>query len=445
MQRYGGQSQQKWKKSSAAYQMPSYYGHGHGSNVYNANFGNKRNRLIFTFAIGVFILFIISYPAGSVKRHHNASDSSTGSDEEKRYKGISIAGDGHHTNNDAAAPKVEPAASKRLKIAYLLTYPMSGSTYTMLLVSKITNATLATNYAFNSHADKKDKKHTSSLNNQEQARVPGSPIWYTTYGSTTKPTNNLLTLSHCAGHCMYPCHPENYVQTEVSFEETCRSIIDESDVMMGDDGGYEIYVTPKTDISKIIHLIRDPFSNIVSRYHEYLLEDNSKREASKLSPNKEGFKDWCLEMDANVKLSELDREATFINYEVKELMKDVPCRSEFYKYVSWHNHVMNMAQNEHYPIMQVYYEDYASKSKEQQLAMKMAGFLEEPIVNTSNLTPSTMVLRSYRDYYTDEERLSAEKLVKSMALMTTWDVLERYFNEEEMELEEDTEGVDGEA
>jgi hypothetical protein len=56
-----------------------------------------------------------------------------------------------------------------------------------------------------------------------------------------------------------------------------------------------------------------------------------------------------------------------------------------------------------------------------------------------------MVLRSYRDYYTDEERLSAEKLVKSMALMTTWDVLERYFNEEETEYQEDTEGVDGEA
>jgi len=505
-QRYGGQSQQNQQQSSAAYQMPSYHdyttqnsndnghGRGYGSNVYNTNFGNygpnvgsvdwwkynrqsKRNRIIFSIAIGFCILFMISHPAGSEKRHHHASESTatnivnsdSGSDEEKENNGI--AGDGHHNNNDAAPPvnavvlpankdikdngnektgqkietKVEPAALKRLKIAYLLTYPMSGTTYTMLLVSKTTNATLATNYDFNSYADK-DKKPVpiyppSSLNNNQEARVPGSPFWYTTYGSTTKPTNNVLTLSHCAGHCIYPCHPENYIQTEASFEETCRSIIDRS----ADGEGYEISITPKTDISKIIHLIRDPFSNIVSRFHEYLLEDNIKREDSKFSDNRVGFKAWCLEMDTNVELSNLDRESNLITYEIKELMKDVPCHSEFYKYVSWHNHVMEMAWNERYPILQVYYEDYASKSKEQQLAIQMAGFLEERIINTSNVIPLTMVVRSYRNYYTDEERLSAEKLVKAMALTTTWDVLERYFNEEKKEVQENAEGVDGDA
>jgi len=245
---------------------------------------------------------------------------------------------------------------------------------------------------------------------------------------------------------MHPCTPASYIQTEASFEEACRTIIDR-DV----HGTYETSITPKADISKVIHLIRDPFSNIVSRFHSYLFEKNAKHAAHELpnlSPsnrNAEGFKVWCRAIDTDATLSELEQESTLIPREIKELMEQVPCHSEFYKYVSWHNHVVEMAWNEDYPSLNVFYEDYATETEQRQQAIKMSEFLDEPIVDIDKVLSESLVVRSYRDHYTVNERLNAEKLVKALSLRNTWILLERYFKEEEKELQEDEEGTDGEA
>ena len=490
---------------------------GNGSsNVYNTNlpnidmnFGNygpnvgsldwsqytrqsRRNRTLLVLAVGLFILFVIAHPAGQqhpTATNGNGNGNSNVSDvydatTETQHKGI--AGDGHHNNNDAApavnsAPvissedevigtkpgqdvgmEIAPAPANQPKITYLLTFPMSGTTYTILLVSRTTNTTVATNYAVNAYTDK-DGNHVpvypppaaeaeaaTVASKEVDGDVLGSPFWYSTYGYSTKPTHNVLTLSHCAGHCMHPCTPDNYIQTEASFEEACRTIIDH-----GADGNYFTSVTPKADISKVIHLIRDPFSNIVSRFHAYLHEEGAKAKHELLSnihPNSpEGFKAWCHEIDNDANLMELEQKSSFIPLEIKEFMEQggIPCHSEFYKYVSWHNHVEEMAWNEDYPILEVYYEDYTTKEQEQQQAIKMAEFLEEPIVDINHVLPTFLVVRYYRDYYTEEERMRAERFIKALALRKTWGLLERYFEEGEKEeknaKQEQEEGVDGEA
>jgi len=458
---------------------------------------SRRNRTLLVLAVGLFILFVIAHPAGqqhptstatngSGSGNSNVSDAaaaSASSSTETQHKGI--AGDGHHNNNAATPPvissedevigtkpdvgidmdvEIAPVTAKEPKITYLLTFPMSGTTYTILLVSRTTNTTVATNYAVNAYTDK-DGNHvpvypppaaeaaiattTKTAASKEvggERDIPGSPFWYSTYEYSTKPTHNVLTLSHCAGHCMHPCTPDNYIQTDASFEEACRTIINHDA-----DGNYFTSVTPKADISKVIHLIRDPFSNIVSRFHAYLHEEGAKAKhelLSNLHPNSpEGFKAWCREIDNDANLKELELKSSFIPLEIKELIEQggIPCHSEFYKYVSWHNHVEEMAWNEDYPILEVYYEDYKTKTQELQSAIAMAEFLEEPIVDINNLLPTFLVVRIYRDYYTEEERMRVEKFTKALALRKTWGLLERYFQEEEKEQENEEEGVDGEA
>ena len=483
-----------------------------GSNVYNTNlpnidmnFGNygpnvgsldwsqytrqsRRNRALLVLAVGFFILFVIAHPAGqqnptasneSENGNSNVSDVFDAT-KETQHKGI--AGDGHHNNNDAApavnsAPvnssedkvigtkpgqdtgmemEIAPAPANQPKITYLLTFPMSGTTYTILLVSRTTNTTVATNYAVNAYTDK-DKnvpvypppaaETGAGATKEVDGDVLGSPFWYTNYRYSIKPTHNVLTLSHCAGHCMHPCTPDKYVQTEALFEEACRTIIDH-DV----DGKSFTSVTPKADISKVIHLIRDPFSNIVSRFHAHLHEEEAKAKhelLSNLHPNSpEGFKAWCHEIDNDANLVELEQKSSFIPLEIKKIMAQggIPCHSEFYKYVSWHNHVEEMAWNEEYPILEIYYEDYTTKEQEQQQAIKMAEFLEEPIVDINRVLPEFLVVRYYREYYTKEERMRAERFIKALALKKTWGLLERYFEEGEKEDEKKTEqegGVDG--
>jgi len=64
-------------------------------------------------------------------------------------------------------------------------------------------------------------------------------------------------------------------------------------------------------ISRIVHLIRDTFSNIVARYHHSRLVHTQQRDTSWLKKhpnNKNGFRRWCQEMDVQDVLIQGDDE-----------------------------------------------------------------------------------------------------------------------------------------
>lgn len=475
--------------SGGNYQLPSYSDYTQNGNSYDfgsygPNLGSvdwslqrnqsKRNRMLVMIAVGFFILFVIAHPSSQPPTIVNSEEAN------KSMNGI--AGDGHssstsassHSNTSnqnsaqeisvevedaqtmeegevvfdkeadnpykAVTPQEQQLIDKenaeiqqleaRLKISYLLSYPMSGTSFTMLLMSRTTNMTLATNYAQSAYATD-DGKHIPVYKpgdvdaNDEHVTIEGSPFWYTTYESTARPTKNVLTLSHCGGHCMYPCLPNQYVQTAISFDEQCRTVIDHT---KDDDGKdkYTITVTPKKDVNNLIHLIRDPFSNIVSRFHAYLSQFTVTEKP--FSNDRSGFKQWCEGIDNDEEVNEIEYMSSFFTMEMKELMKIVPCHSEFYKYVAWHNHVMEMAWNEDYEVLPIFYEDYANTAEQRQMAIKMAGFLEAPVVSGDENMPDYLKVRLYRDdYFTAEEITNIETFVRVVALKATMQLLERYF------------------
>ena len=204
-----GNDQQSYHLSSYhEYMQNNVYSHvpsnvqnfgDYGPNVGSATWQHQnerttRNRTTIAIAVALFILFVIVHPAGirenskdtqnaaHASPHYNPSNyypshtgthassgtsnyhshtpatSGTSSVPNSNTAENGIAGNGNENNkgtkpsptNSGITSSTETVvdtnnASSELDIAYLLTYPMSGTTYTMLLASMTQNRSLATN------------------------------------------------------------------------------------------------------------------------------------------------------------------------------------------------------------------------------------------------------------------------------------------------------------
>ena len=129
----------------------------------------------------------------------------------------------------------------------------------------------------------------------------------------------------------------------------------------------------------------------------------------------------------------------YISLEIWELLKSVPCHTEFFKYVTWHNHVVEMSWNGNYPTMTIYFEDYNNHSEkpedanfeesEKAVAMNLTKFLEYDVDVSEDQEelPSFLKVNMYKHYFTEEEQASVKRFVEAMALRETMALLERYF------------------
>lgn len=73
----------------------------------------------------------------------------------------------------------------------------------------------------------------------------------------------ILTKTHCGGRCL-KCGPDKYIETLRMFQRECTKTVTSAfeDSVIG-------HYDPKI-VHRAIHLIRDPFDNIVSRFHHEL-------------------------------------------------------------------------------------------------------------------------------------------------------------------------------
>ena len=514
----GGQSQYSQPSHLSSYQeymqnnvynnipsnMPLSANFGHyGPNVgsmdwFQINRRSKKNRVMVACAVALFILLVIVHPtrtghpakdnsvtttnanasstSGGTHASYNAN-TNNGADlnshaSNQGHKGI--AGDGHYHEHDnkiqpTAEPKTEPSpaavkvddattthTTNDLKIISLLTYPRSGTSFTMLLYAINTHNSLATNYASNAHRDSDghlfpvfpNSNEESSISDYNSASGSGSPYWEFSNSTEDRPTKFVLSLSYCHGYCAYPCTPDQYVQTLTSFEEGCRTVYGpeksinkqevekesaskananankkasthNSQVQAASNTGGK-FLIPKSKVAKLVHLIREPLSNVVSRFHG----------TEQYTDNKDGFQEWCKTMDSDAALATLEYNSLLISTEVKEMMKDVPCHSEFYKYAAWHNHVVELGWNENYDSLVVYFEDYNTPDGEREQAARLANFTNVNLVDAASVPTilTRLKVRMYdQTYYTEDERESIEKFVRTLAFPRTMQLLERYF------------------
>jgi len=208
----------------------------------------------------------------------------------------------------------------RPKVCWLLSYPNSGTSYTMHLVGQASNTTVATNYG--QECDLNGNRENIPVNSSS----PHGP--YLLHPERPLPKHVILTKTHCGGYCN-DCGPRGYLETKESFMASCAEGARVSSFNLTKS---RVTYNPKI-AQRALHLIRNPFDNLVSNFHLERHEKAKKGRTDWLQnhPNDvDGFRHWCRYLDAKYAVQEASERA-FSPYTI-ELFQSIPCHKAFYVY-----------------------------------------------------------------------------------------------------------------
>lgn len=327
------------------------------------------------------------------------------------------------------------------QIVWLMTFPNSGTSYTLRYISTTTNTTVGTNY-------EQEIKYGKSIPIYPYTHPhPSTSISSTSISSNNTstgpfilsnrkriPNHYILTKTHCSGYCN-DCPIDKCITNQYEFHEGCATNILSKPNPNLKFMTKELY-NYNIQIPKVVRLIRDPFSNVVSNYHHWLgkkqtsLQKNSSDSVidngNEFTKDANGFQTYCkmynMLFNTQMKKEENKKGSLYIKHlfgNMKELLKDVPCHQFFYRYVQWHNNANSVTKGT--PTLIIYYEDYESSFS--QTTTKLLGFLKLDKVGKDE--PFKMG-KSYRDYYSNEQIVAISKLIRHLAQPATLDLISSY-------------------
>ena len=351
------------------------------------------------------------------------------------YSGLMLAGDmrmirnlwlpSQNENYDTKSSMVERSMLKAnmfkgrnhsLGIVWLMSFPNSGTSFTIKHIRHLGMTQSATNYGH----------ENTQLSSGEAIPVyedqPGGPFWMDpdVHPEFEFPSRLVLVKTHCGGRCV-TCPPQRYFESTYSFRQQCltgkrRFFVNGSRVD-------ERVSYPVDRVSKAIHLIRDPFDNIVSRFH---LEAKGNRSATGYNSTREGFRQYCFWLNDEYK-DEEEKARILYHSKLLIIMKDVPCRADFFRYVEWHNQAFALTQDLGLDTLVVHYGEYTSNMKG--VSQRLLDFMDLSARGTPfEFLPG----KEYRDeYFTAKERRAVQEAFNQMASQQTTIHMKQYFVEEE--------------
>ena len=310
-------------------------------------------------------------------------------------------------------------------IAWLMSFPNSGTSYTMTMVARSTNKAFATNYG--NEVIHKDEENSISI----YPRRPEGPYWPGMSGKQHEardlPDKYVITKTHCGSRCAR-CGPDEYIETTEEFLLRCAS--GHGEFKPGAKRRKYDVTYPHDRVQRAIHLFRNPMHNLIARYHlEHRhkgYKNNTKWQDS--HPNDAiGLHKWC--------------EASRIKYEAEDIeffgskaqIPKVPCHGEFYKWTQWHNLAHESIElmrdggpergsRREIPVLKVFYENYNTDFDS--TAHSILDFLELEQVNPFREFKSRS---DYDGYFSKKELVSIKGLVKSIASDVIWEDVKHYF------------------
>ena len=182
-------------------------------------------------------------------------------------------------------------------------------------------------------------------------------------------------------------------------------------------------------VKKSIHVIRDPFSNIVSRFLKHFKRQYieaasplSKVLTYNINNDKAGFQEYCRRLDEHFYKHEHDMFPHIMSNST--LIKNVPCRSEFYKFMQWHNLAFVATREIHpMPVMVLHYEDYCEDINV--VLDDVLEFIELGKKESYNIRQAHC---HYHDSFFDVEQLIAlQEFMRFLGSEELLTYLERYF------------------
>ena len=243
-----------------------------------------------------------------------------------------------------------------------------------------------------------------------------------------------LTKTHCTGYDDRAPMQSSIIST-ARFLKGCQ---ESSQYAKNDDERNKVKVKSFYDhknlVVSVIHLIRNPFDNMISRMHHGMKIRRKKlglseEQAKAFMSSEKGVQSWCsvadsaFWMDTKVpqnitKKGKLKRKPWDLNILLK-----IPCHSELFRYVEWHNAAIRMIQQEKLRSMVVYYEDYETNYNA----------TVDSILNFLDLTREAEPLpfssgKTYRDiFFSPAVQEATKEALQVMASKELWQILKRYF------------------
>jgi hypothetical protein len=227
----------------------------------------------------------------------------------------------------------------RPEVAWLISFPNSGTSYTITNTESMSNKSTASNYAGGWDAVVPVRK---DLVNGPFLHEPNLEI-----------PSNVLTKTHCTGYC-FDCPPAAYVETVDSFEKGCAT-------GMKDIDGESAQVSYSSALPrKVVHLFRNPFDNLVARFRFGVKKRRNagqpEDELIQFQSSKEGMQAWCNTFDQ--KYAQIELDSPLLDQTLFRRFQSLPCRAEWFRYVQWHNSAFEMTKRRRLPVHVLYYENY---------------------------------------------------------------------------------------
>jgi len=304
------------------------------------------------------------------------------------------------------------------KVAWFLSYPNSGTAYTQTAVQQATQSTVASFYGreFLSVDGIGDSRKQSLLVYEGRDAGP-----FRVSDQSIPDGGYILSKTHCGGFCS-SCMPTVLSPSEFLNECTFGSRVERTD----SEAGSRVITThyDPSIVKKAVHLIRNPFDNIIARFNfEHVLNNinsASSRWKKFYTKDQAGFKEWCQYFD---QLNTIEEERdNHLDKELMDVFKNIPCHGEFFRYIQWHNNALNITSSMGIPTHHLHYEEYDMDLDK--TVKELVEFLELPIIGQ---IPKVRT-KKYDGYYSADDKKEIESFLKHLSSDLTWKMLSQYMN-----------------
>jgi hypothetical protein len=177
-------------------------------------------------------------------------------------------------------------------------------------------------------------------------------------------------------------------------------------------------------VKKVVHIFRNPFDNVVARFHlDRKLQAQDHPDWLDTYPNnREGFRKWCEQL--NDSAAPVLSSIRWVDQSLMDAMKGVPCMSEFYRYIQWHNLAFSLTSDLQIPCMLLHYEDYSTRFED--VTNEFTDFLGLEQVGKA---PEFINDKTYLDYYTEQDKRNIARFIQEYATKPTWQNVQHYLSD----------------
>jgi len=181
------------------------------------------------------------------------------------------------------------------------------------------------------------------------------------------------------------------------------------------------YVTDR--VAKAIHLVRDPFDNVVSRFRfnrkikSLSTKDENKNVTTSEEELRDKFRSACLDRESDFFLKGQGIIRSFMP-EFQQKVKKIPCFIEFFKYANWHNSVFAMTKDMSLETLVFHYDAFNENMGE-----SLTTFLD---LTQHGSAPIFHSGRNHRQYFTSDEVDVISNVLEQMSSTETWSEIKRY-------------------